>query len=477
MSTLAAPLGNTPQGAQVAAGNQQLLSSAGNTVQSGQTLDPATMNAAQTLYNTTAQNQANTQTPGARQGYLDNTNIASQQGNYDTLAKQLASYDQMVLQPQFQGSNPGAPSELNGLSGYVNPNLSYNSADTQTPDQTLYNANPTYGLNRQADQGNSIVNLLGTLNTLLSNESKRGTAKYTSDLSNMSSMLGTLNNIFGQNTSLTNTKSTISAENSRAAADRANQRVLEGIKLGTIDPSTGMPWGTDSSGIYGPGYDDKGNLLSSSDSSGNSGTPQTPQAYADSVMGGYTDWADVPDSMKPSVSNLVKKQGGNLQKIIDTYHQLKATISSVDTLMPIWQDMSPLEKVIGKVPGIGTGNSILTPDLAKIDNTFMNNILPGFKASIGGRLTNQEIQWFRSRLPGPGDTQEGAQAKIDALKTNMEAKVRNPDYTIGSNDQTSTPQPSGTSGTSGSTIMTGPDGKQYQVPNGKVGLFQQNGYK
>ena len=34
-----------------------------------------------------------------------------------------------------------------------------------------------------------------------------------------------------------------------------------------------------------------------------------------------------------------------------------------------------------------------------------------------------------------------------------------------------------TSNTSGTTLMTGPDGKQWNVPNDKVGLFKQNGYR
>src|SRR5258708_13070173 len=29
----------------------------------------------------------------------------------------------------------------------------------------------------------------------------------------------------------------------------------------------------------------------------------------------------------------------------------------------------------------------------------------------------------------------------------------------------------------GTTVMTGPDGKQWTVPNDKVSLFKQNGYK
>lgn len=468
MSTLAAPLGNTPQGTQVAAGNQQLLSSAGNSVQSGQTLDPATMNAAQTLYNTTAQNQASTQTPGARQGYLDNTNIASQQGNYDALAKQLASYDQMVLQPQFQGSNPGAPSELNGLSGYVNPNLSYNSADARTPDQALYNANPMYGLNRQADQGNSIVSLLGTLNTLLSNESKRGTAKYTSDLGNMSSMLSTLNNIFGQNTNLTMEKARLAdakAARDAAAKDKEltplqqKQLVLNALKSAQGKDFHVSP--TDYSRI-------KNELSSLGIDSKDFDTWGQGYRNPDQATLFPTDTYEV------NPTSLTATEQKSIQKAKDAQDAVVKLNGFADQIFGNWQQMGPEEKAISVIPGANK-IGLLAPNIVKNDAIFYDNLIDGLRAKIGGRLTQQDIKWLHNQLPNVGDSEDTARYKIEQMKGGVVAKQNNPDAVLGNSNPT--PNPSGTSGSAGSTIMTGPDGKRYQVPNGKVGLFQQNGYK
>lgn len=215
--TYTPPGGNTPASTQLNTTNQQLLASASNTINSGQTLTPDVANAAQNAYATTNQDLQSTQTPQARQGYLDNTNINAVQGNIDSLAKQLAQYDQAVLQPQFQGTNPGPATDMpvNPL-GYT-PNISYLTPNTPTG---TYNANPAYGLSAQADQGNSIVNLLGLLNKTLSNESARGTNKYTSDLKSLASMLGPLGDILNQNTQLTMKK----AELSQSLSDKASTK-------------------------------------------------------------------------------------------------------------------------------------------------------------------------------------------------------------------------------------------------------------
>ena len=208
----------TPQQIQLDEGTQQLIATANSTLNSGQTVTPEVATQAQQGVATANQNIQNTMTPGARQGYLDNTNLGAVQGNYDALAKQLAEYDNIVLKPEFAGQNPGTPSELGGVSGYYNPNLSYNTADAQTPEQVLYNANPKYALSSQVDQGNSIVTLLGTLNKLLGTEAKRGTNKYTSDLSKAAAVLGGLTDILRMNTDLTMKK----AELEESRASRAN---------------------------------------------------------------------------------------------------------------------------------------------------------------------------------------------------------------------------------------------------------------
>ena len=232
----------TPQQIQLDEGTQQLIATANSTLSSGQTVTPEVAAQAQQGVATANQNIQNTMTPGARQGYLDNTNLGATQGNYDALAKQLAEYDNIVLKPEFGGQNPGSPSELGGVSGYYNPNLSYNTADAQTPEQVLYNANPKYALSSQVDQGNSIVTLLGTLNKLLGTEAKRGTNKYTSDLSKAAAVLGGLTDILRMNTDLTMKK----AELEESRASRANtQGNTDEAKIARIKSKLESVWGVD----------------------------------------------------------------------------------------------------------------------------------------------------------------------------------------------------------------------------------------
>jgi hypothetical protein len=435
------PAASTPVGNQVVAGNnanQDIIASAQSSVNNGQTLTPDVVSAVSgDIASTNAASQS-LQTPTGRQPYLDNTNITPVQNNYDALAKQLASYDQMVMQPQFQGTNPGAPSELNGISGYYNPNLSYNSADARTPDQTLYNANPTYGLTTQADQGNSIVGLLGTLNALLKNESARGTARYTSDLSRLTSALPQLNDILKQNTDLTMSKAQIEAENARSAASNAKDLIIAGL----ADPLTGKPYGSTDPNQLGASTDD----------------PKTPQQWANAFMGGSRNWASIPTSLQIAVNKIVKDEGGDVSKINDTYNAVSSASDNLKDVKTAWEKMTTDERGKAQLPTLGLNNgrrlAVLTPNLANIDNIFYDTMVPAVKLAVGGRLTNQEIQIFHDQLPGAGDSALTAQNKLNTLQKMINQKLFNPNYTVSTADlasQAADAKGAKTTGTAGDT--------------------------
>lgn len=242
-----------PQMQQLGSLNQQQLATAQNQVANGQSLTPQVANAAQNDYATYNQEQARLNTPGARQDILNNTNLGAAQSNYDSLAKQLASYDNMVLQPQFAGQNPGMPTDLPNNPDVYMGNVSYlTPGNANLPaNQGIYNANPTYALTAQNDQRNSIVSLLGTLNDVVAKEQNRGTARYSGNLKATAAMLDTLNNILGQNTQLTMKKTELA--NSKASAlstkqmtsfQSAAKEVLNDFQSGKY--STGDPqaaWG------------------------------------------------------------------------------------------------------------------------------------------------------------------------------------------------------------------------------------------
>lgn len=413
----------TPQGQQAVnanQANQQLIASGQSSLQSGQTLTPDVANATQNAFGQVNQQMQNTQTPGARQGYLDATNLGAAQGNYDALAKQLASYDSSVLQPQFAGANPGQSSDMpyNPL-GYT-PNISYLTPSTPTG---VYDANPTFGLNAQADQGNSIVNLLGTLSKTIANETSRGTNKYTSDLKSLASMLGPLNDILTQNTNLSMKK----AELAEAAASRANSAANKA-------PSP---------------LDLKKTVLAALQQVQGPDLHVSPTDYARikneaGLIGvdakDFDSWAQQyrnPDQAKLFPTDAYQVDPAALtaqertanQKVQDQQVATNNLNGFADEIMTNWGKMSPEEKAMGMIPGLNQVGA-LAPNIIKNDSVFYDQMIKNLKASIGGRLTNQEINLFHQQIPGPLDSAETAQYKINTLKGMVAAKLSNPSSTV-----------------------------------------------
>src|SRR3990167_6425888 len=104
------PGGGSNQAKQVNDTVQQLLN--------GVSLTPAVAQSYNQQFADAGAAQANISNPETRQATLDATGIPGMQQNYADLAQQLAGYDQAVLKPQFEGVNPGQPSDMpTGLFG------------------------------------------------------------------------------------------------------------------------------------------------------------------------------------------------------------------------------------------------------------------------------------------------------------------------------------------------------------------------
>lgn len=188
--------GNTPQGQQVAQQSASLNAAASNGGPPPQAAPPTSMgmNPQQVAqgYMGAQQGVVALNTPDQRQQTLnDTTNLAGQQVNYDNLAQQLAKYDTGVLQPQFQGTNPGMPSDLPN-----NPYVTFGNVSYATPGSTsqpitgpLYNANPSYALTAQANAGNNIADLMSALNNTMSTGLQQGKDVYGGKLSSASTIL------------------------------------------------------------------------------------------------------------------------------------------------------------------------------------------------------------------------------------------------------------------------------------------------
>lgn len=192
--------GLTPQGQQQA---QQIASLQAQIAQ-GAPLNSAQDQGVQNLFQTYAQQQASNNTPAGRSTFLGATQAAPIQNNFDQLAQQLAGYDKAVLQPQFVGQNPGMPTDLPDNPYVTFGNLSYlTPQSSQLPaEQGIYNANPGYALTSSLNQGNSIANLLDTLNRAITTETKRGTGNYVGAMNFSSSALDNLTKLMGLSTDL-----------------------------------------------------------------------------------------------------------------------------------------------------------------------------------------------------------------------------------------------------------------------------------
>lgn len=382
--------------------------------------DPSTLNAAINQYGSDPQlnqrlneanaNQIQNNLPSTRQAVVANSNLPSMQSNYEDLAKQLFQYDQGTLAPQFQGTNPGMPSDALSFGSDVPASpLAMTVQGAGLPaNQGLYAGNnPKEAYAAQIGQGATIADLLKVLNTSQATEYGSKTGVYDqSQKAKADAVQLVLNAMQGKST-LVQKAAELEAAKNKTAADNSNARTLEGIKLGVIDPSTGLPWAS------------------------GKGSQGTPQSYADSFMGGFTKWADIPDELKPAITNLVKKEGGKVQTIIDGYQSLDNSSSIINDIFNKWSSLSEMEKIIPSqlltiIPGLSATRS-------GMNTQFINSLEPELrKAVAGGRITQQEFQWIKnSIIPTATDTYESALAKINAVKEGIALKRQNPSYTIG----------------------------------------------
>lgn len=196
---------------------------------------------------------------------------------------------------------------------------------------------------------------------------------------------------------------------------------------------------------------------------------------------GYGDVLESPETLfgwgvsqaKPTATYL-KQQQQDKQEV----EGAKKVLDSTDKIFADWKSMNPVERAMGALSQT-SGISGLSPKQTAIDAEFFANLEEGIRKSVvGGRITQQEIQWIRQKLlPNPYDSDASAQAKINALQEGARRKLTEKGFNF-----TSIPDPLSSSGKStqqssgGTVVMTGPGGT-FNVPKDKVSLFKQNGYK
>src|SRR3990167_2718211 len=412
--------GWSPQGQQFNQGVNQQISIAQTKLASGQTLTPQESQALQDTYGQVAGESTRMQTSGARQQYIDQTNVSSMQSNYDDLARKLAGYDQMVLAPEFSNTNPGQPSDIP-----QSPDVSWGDISALTPEAAarpsgtgLYNSNPWYAMSSQIDQGNSLVNLLGTLNNTIGRETARGTNRYSSDLRALTSALDPLAQLMKLNSDYELEKMRISSSKSSAADEKwlvYAEKIKDDLQMGRY--SAGNPleaWGKAFKAL-------KTAFPYKSDEEINAALGG--RAYQDS-SGNWTGEDNAgKDALIKFALNPTQFAGVNM---------LKSNLSNITQLRSLYNVAgakgNPLlgagAEGLNKVPGLKNLLSYTDPNAKQ----FISNrdaFITGLKSLVGesGVLTNQDVQRISSYLPTVGDKPVYANAQFDKAEQELKRTI------------------------------------------------------
>lgn len=413
-------LAQTSQLTQPGGQTQQFLSSLAQHAAAGVPNTPTEDQQLNNAITSTTAQQTQLGTPQGRQSYLDNTNLAPAQANLDQLAAQLQQYDQVKLMPQYTGTNPGLPPEMSRISGYFNPNLSYAGNGNLTPDQSIYNANPGYALTAQANQGGNIGRLMDTVLGNISSQYKMGTDQYSNDLNKTNNQLDTLFKLLGLSNNLKIEQAKAASSASSKGLTALQQRQLLAQELQSVQGKDLHVSPADYARIK----------------NGASLLGVSTQDF-DSWFSGYRnpDQAKLfpQDTYEVDPAALTSQERTANQKAAEAQTASTNLNGFADQIMTNWEKMGSAEKAVGVIPGVNQVGA-LAPNIVKNDAIFYDQIIKELKAKIGGRLTNQEILFFKNQIPGPLDTADTAQYKINTLKGLVAQKLANPDASVGANN-------------------------------------------
>lgn len=151
---------------------------------------------------------------------------------------------------------------------------------------------------------------------------------------------------------------------------------------------------------------------------------------------------------------------------------------------------------------VGTEQQILNKigktkntDLARIGNKIMNTLITFRRQATGVQFSQREQENYSQMFPSVGKEQGYNLGAIDGMMQSMNISQAEqikaaigsnnydalfgvqPNFTTLSGQNVYIPPSEQNVENQGTTLMTGPDGKKWNVPNEKVNLFKQNGYK
>lgn len=384
----------------------QLLASLQTSMMAGSPLSPEQKAATEQAYYSTNATLGALNTPQGRQQYINNTNVGAAEDNYSQLAQQLAAYDKVILQPQYAGQNPGMPTDLPNNPYVTMGNLSYLTPQSSTlpASSGLYNANPSYALTAQINQGNNIVDLLNTINQAISKETARGTNKYSSDLRSAGTLLGSLADILKLNNDLEMQRMSLRAQSSRSSSSfvddfvRGAEQIKDDFLAGRY--STGDPqeaWGKAWS-----------QLKAMRDAYGLSGL--IPDTQLDSLLGGrayvgQTGWTGEGNAAPEFLQELYLKGRPTAQQ--NAVPGLRATITNAKSAKNEYNQAwlrGPLAGIT-QLPLVGPLATTLTSFLDPHAYNYIQNVkgVIGTQVAKGiggdvGALANKDIERAQNEL-------------------------------------------------------------------------------
>lgn len=428
------PNAGTPQGQQLDQTNSAMMNLA-----NGQPLSPQQVQGVGNQVTTGTAQLAQAQTPQFRSGYVNNGDLPAISQNYEDMARKLFNTDQAIAASGHYNSTP-APDATNV------PGVGASPLEL-TPDALMSNtfqaSNPGVGMQMQQAQQSSIADLLGLINNAYSKELTSRKGSYASSTAGQQSAIDSALKILGLNTDLVKSMNSSKTGSLSRDIDREKAEIAKRIA---------------GSGQIGADGKLSPKAYQSAKQMAMSEYGWSPQDF-DSEFNSFVNQTHVEDYGVVSTAGEEKTQ----KATADKQAAAEKLSGNADEIYKNWKNMGLLEKGIGTVPGMNKVG-LLAPNMVKNDSIFYNNIIDSLRAKIGGRLTQQDIKWLHDQIPTQYDSDETATYKIQQLKGGLAAKTANPDANLSTTGN-------------GTTLMRGPDGRTWNIPNDKVQAALARGAK
>lgn len=376
-------------------------------------------------------------TADKRQQYMTNSNLPAMSQNYDQLARQLFEFDQGVLAPKFQGTNPGMPSDAPAFGRVEASPLGMTVEGAKlSADKGLYAGNnPQGAYQAQISQGDSIATLLNTLVNGMTSEFGARVGTYRSDRQAAQSAVDLIRGL------MQDKQTALDREASRASFGGLEGQKLNDAKSRLLaDAKKGVTF-TDLVLRYTP------DGLTSS---------EIRELY--NQVNYYKKPARESESDVLKLIQEGKKPSALSGDRLKLTNNAKSALADLDKI----EKMASMDQLLlSELPG-GLG----ARDFMAARNNAMDVIA---RLRTGAAMNKSEEKLYKRYLPELGDDEKTIKNKISRLKNYYNSF-------IGGKEVMGT-DPSSYDSNSGKTVMVAPNGKKYTVDSKEVNDAKKNGWR